>query len=606
MYAIESLALRVSIVLCMVAAVVTILYFTPLPEKAAKSCDRPCQENDWPMICRYKFTIQTFLKDSSCDNCFQNTTECDPKCLTVEGKPRGFLAINQQLPGPPIQVCRNDVIIVEITNKLPSQSIAIHFRGQKQEDSPYMDGTPMVTQCPINSYTTFQYKFRAVTAGTHFYSAYSPSLVADGVFGGLIVREDNRFDLNHKLYDVDDENHLILISEWSKSFATDLMDAPDVPDKILINGKYSESQTPVFHILKGKRYRFRMAYTGGVTGCPVSMNVENHLLKVITLDGHSINPYEVDTIVLNKGERVDFVLKAKHELSDYRIHVKSHCFDDLKGNAIIRYDGYAEKGDIRKDVLDTNIKREFNTGFCQSTIGKVCIGDLHSQRKMPNSLSQMDVEKQILISYNYVLFAKNSEDPSVYNKKKLYTANNITFLYPPSPLLTQYRDIPDTIVCNSEEKPSKCDNEEVCECVHIENVPLGATTELILIDQGGDTSEHVFHLHGYHFYVVAVKKFDEPMTVEKVKKLDDLGILFKRNLNNPPLKDTVRIPRYGSAVIRFLANNPGYWMLRDENAGLWTKGMDVLLKVGQTRNFPSPPSSFPTCGSWVGPEFYLG
>lgn len=47
-------------------------------------------------------------------------------------------------------------------------------------------------------------------------------------------------------------------------------------------------------------------------------------------------------------------------------------------------------------------------------------------------------------------------------------------------------------------------------------------------------------------------------------------------------------------------------MLRDENAGLWTKGMDVLLKVGHTRNFPSPPSSFPTCGSWVGPEFYLG
>lgn len=56
---------------------------------------------------------------------------------------------------------------------------------------------------------------------------------------------------------------------------------------------------------------------------------------------------------------------------------------------------------------------------------------------------------------------------------------------------------------------------------------------------------------------MAVKKFDEPMTIEKVKKLDNLGILFKRNLNNPPLKDTVRIPRYGGAVLRFVANNPG-------------------------------------------------
>lgn len=38
MYAIESLALRVSIVLCMVAAVVTILYFTPLPGNSILMC----------------------------------------------------------------------------------------------------------------------------------------------------------------------------------------------------------------------------------------------------------------------------------------------------------------------------------------------------------------------------------------------------------------------------------------------------------------------------------------------------------------------------------------------------------------------------------------
>ncbi|GJQ69660.1 hypothetical protein Trydic_g18416 [Trypoxylus dichotomus] len=605
MYAIESLVLRVSIVLCMVAAVVTILYFTPLPDKTAKSCDRPCHEYDWPMICRYKFTIETFLKDSYCDSCFQNSTDCDTKCLTTNSKPRGFLAINQQLPGPSIQVCRNDVVMVEITNKLSSQSLAVHFRGQKQEDSPYMDGTPMITQCPINSYTTFQYKFRAVTAGTHFYSAYSSSLAADGVFGGLVVREDNKFDPNHKLYDVDDKNHLILLSEWSKSLATDLMNSPDIPDKILINGKFPV-ELPLFHVLKGKRYRFRVAYTGGITGCPISLNIDNHLLKVISLDGHPVVPYEVDTIILNKGERIDFVLRGKHELADYRVHVKSNCHEHVTGAGIVRYDGYDEKKVQKKDFAEANVKREFNSGFCHSPIGKVCINDVHSKRKMPYSLIQEEVEKQIFLSYNYVLITKDSQDASVDSKRDLYTTNNITFLYPPSPLLTQYNDVPESIICSSEIKPQRCNTKDICECVHVENIPLGASTELVLIDQGGDMLEHIFHLHGYHFYVVSVRKFDEPMTIEKFKTLEDQGTLFKRNLNNPPLKDTIRIPKYGVAVLRFVANNPGYWILRDENAGLWTRGMDVVLKIGETRNFPSPPSSFPTCGSWVGPEFYLG
>lgn len=305
--------------------------------------------------------------------------------------------------------------MVEITNKIPSQSLAVHFRGQKQDESPYMDGTPMVTQCPINSYTTFQYKFRAMTAGTHFYSAYSSSVAADGVFGGLIIREDNRFDSNNKLYDIDDKNHVILLSEWSKALATDLMDESDTPDKILVNGKKSESYPTVFHILKGKRYRFRMAYTSGVSGCPLSLNIDNHLLKVITLDGHSIVPYEVDTIVVNKGERVDFILKAKAILSDYRIHVKSNCYDDVVGNAIIRYDGYAEKGLIKREFAESNIKREFNSGYCQSTIGKVCIGDLHSQKKLPRSLSGEEVEKQIFLSYNYVFLKRESQGISKYN-----------------------------------------------------------------------------------------------------------------------------------------------------------------------------------------------
>lgn len=290
--------------------------------------------------------------------------------------------------------------MIEVTNKIPSQSLSIHFKGQHQEESPYMDGTPMITQCPINSYTTFQYKFRAVTRGTHMYQAYSSAIAADGVFGALIVREDNRFDPNNRFYDIDDKNHLILISEWSKYIATDVMDEPDIPDRILINGKYSEIEPHVFNVSKGRRYRFRVVYGGGVSGCPIALNVENHILNVITLDGFTITPHLVETIVINKGERIDFVLKAKYVMSDYLLRVKSTCNDDVFGGGIIRYTG-KERGFPKQDFIDANIKREFNSGFCQNTFGKVCIEDIQSPRTISPLLKEYEVEHQIFLSYNY-------------------------------------------------------------------------------------------------------------------------------------------------------------------------------------------------------------
>lgn len=73
----------------------------------------------------------------------------------------------------------------------------------------------------------------------------------------------------------------------------------------------------------------------------------------------------------------------------------------------------------------------------------------------------------------------------------------------------------------------------------------------------GDKEEHVFHLHGYQFYVVGVNIFDRPVTIEDVRTLDYHNTLFKRNLASPALKDTIRVPRFGAVAVRFIANNPG-------------------------------------------------
>jgi hypothetical protein len=50
-----------------------------------------------------------------------------------------------------------------------------------------------------------------------------------------------------------------------------------------------------------------------------------------------------------------------------------------------------------------------------------------------------------------------------------------------------------------------------------------------------------------------------------MRELDGKGLL-KRNLKNPPLKDTVHLPANGYTIIRFFANNPGVWPLHCHNA----------------------------------------
>lgn len=38
-------------------------------------------------------------------------------------------------------------------------------------------------------------------------------------------------------------------------------------------------------------------------------------------------------------------------------------------------------------------------------------------------------------------------------------------------------------------------------------------------------------------------------------------------------------------------------MLRDENAADWTRGLDVILQVGETSDIMPAPEDFPKCGS---------
>ncbi|CAK9831518.1 LCC4 [Anthophora retusa] len=635
--------LRFLVVVFMIAAAATFLHVNNYrPKQIFLSCDRPCHHLDWPMICRVKLTLEVFQSLSkSCGDCPQNETACLSKhCVSADGHRRGILTANRQLPGPTIQVCENDILVVDVINRLPGKAAAIHWRGQSQIESPYMDGVPLITQCPIPSYTTFQYKFRASAAGTHLWHSHAGADIANGIFGALIVKQADIRDPHRPLYDIDDPNHVVLISQWQHLPVITFTEGDVEPATLLVNGKGRQPNGPNvpytrFTVIPGRRHRFRVANAGGAGTCPITISIDAHPLLLIALDGHPVEPRQVTSITLAKGERADFILKANKAIASYwmNLYTSKECgTNPINGAAILNYKGNSMKEPlpvtetIDQLEVEESLRRLAMTTNPAEKCGNpenLCVTELQALRKIPTVLGAAKTDVTIRLPINYKIQANDIVGNSGV-EMKIPNVNNVTFTYPPSPLLTQGSDVTEETLCSftSDDDDARNENNETislssrrcpradglasdtCECIHVRYIPLGATVEIILLDQGG-FDDLVYHLHGYSFYVVGARKFGRSVPLQELKDLDEKGQLFSRNLDCTVAKDTVVVPKFGAVALRFKADNPGYWMLRDEHAAEWTRGLDIVLQVGETSDMVPAPQDFPKCGSFVGPDYFL-
>ncbi len=128
-------------------------------------------------------------------------------------------------------------------------------------------------------------------------------------------------------------------------------------------------------------------------------------------------------------------------------------------------------------------------------------------------------------------------------------------------------------------------------------IALNDTVEIVLIDEGFpyDVS-HPFHMHGNDFYVVAMERHvKDPGNIgakgaegnsilrQTVMDMDKQG-LIQRNLVDPPRKDTVSVPDGGFTIVRFLADNPGFWLMHCHMSWHNELGMGFVLKVSENVN----------------------
>nr|XP_039255962.1 laccase-2-like [Styela clava] len=597
-------------------------------------CNRECEFPSSPRLCEYNFTVEWYYTMSkACYNCPFTASDCTrPHCVTADGVSRPIAVVNRMFPGPPIRVCYQDTVRVFVDNQLvDDEGITIHWHGIYVKDTPWMDGVPMLTQCPIPAKTSFAYEFVANPPGTHFWHAHAGFQRSDGVAGSLIIDRPMQKDPHKDLYEIDSDEHIVFLTDWlhkttlEKFLEANHYEGLYLGDNMLINGKgvfqefkneadNSTHFTPmhVFKVEKDNRYRFRII--SNAIFCSHELTIDGHKMNVIASDGAEIEPYVVSSLVIHGGERFDFVMDASQEISNYWMRIQSFgacTLASLNTKAILRYQG-ASMEDPQTSAESPEDKIQLNNPFIfeenEKNIQLSSLKPVYSDVYFDSDRYSAQPDHTYFIGFDI-----NMRNHPTYNDPDLYPfpqatplffpqLNNISFSVPSYPMLTRPKNIDESKFCNPESDEwgqvnSDFCKDDFCSCTHVIDAHIGEMIELVFYDEGKFPfvdAAHPMHLHGQHFAVVAMRRIGKQISSEEIREIHGNGSI-EYNFN-AIYKDSVIVSDGGYTVVRFLADNPGVWSLHCHLALHLKMGMELVIRVGSSGEWPTPPEDFPTCG----------
>nr|CAH7744298.1 unnamed protein product [Callosobruchus chinensis] len=525
-------------------------------------CVRECKDGEPPKFCYYKFTLELYeTLGAACDVCQPNdmfAPRCS--CILADGFERTLLSINKMLPGPSIQVCAGDRIVVDVTNAMDGYEATLHWHGLRQLNTQYYDGVPMITQCPINGGQTFRYQMIS-TMGTYFYHAHTGLQKFEGLSGSVIGRLPRCKDSLSQYFDHDLPEHVVFVSDWLHMHIEDKFPGLRTriigqdPESLLINGKgrWTDRETgnttttplEIFNVKKGYRYRFRMI-NAMTSSCTMGMRVLGHKLTVISTDGEAVIPKVVDTIYSAAGERYDFVINATEDAQQYWMQFWSDglCYNkSIQQLAILNYEGANSTSLTSTPTFD---QAADNPGFSLNDPTVDCTNESPSgicmtSLKSGYSIDDKDLLKEkpdikLYINFTFTTFRPEELFKPGTNRKyavllaESYSqafVNGFSFAMPPSPLISQYQDAKTNLCPTNGQNPEGCTGN--CSCTNVIKVPLNAVVEVVLIDGVTFDDVHSFHLHGYSFKVLGMgTPADLNITAANttiIKALDEQGLL---------------------------------------------------------------------------------
>ncbi|CAN1744826.1 LAC5 [Linum perenne] len=522
------------------------------------------------------------------------------------------VTVNGMFPGPTLEVNNGDTLVVNVVNRV-KHNLTIHWHGVRQMRTGWADGPEFVTQCPIKPGSSYTYRFTIEgQEGTLWWHAHSTWLRAT-VYGAIIIypKEGSSYPFPKPRRQTP-----ILLGEWWDANPTDVLreamrsgGAPNISDAYTINGQpgdlynCSSKETTIVPIDVGETNLVRVI--NAALNQPLFFAIGGHPLTVVGADASYVKPFTTSVIMLGPGQTTD-VLISGNQLPG-RYYMAAHAYQSAQnspfGNttttAILEYKAApcAAKGLSGNPVMpmlprfnDTATVTAFSTSF----------------RSLEKVNLPMEIDEDLFVTVGLGL----NDCPPYYDSSRCQgpngtrftsSMNNVSFVLPQTTSLLQayQQSIPEVYTTDFPAQPpvpfdytGNVDRAmwQPITGTKVYRLKFGSRVQVVLQDTNIVTPEnHPIHLHGYDFYIIA----------EGFGNFDPEVDTAKFNLVDPPMRNTVAVPTNGWAVIRFLADNPGVWIMHchlDVHIA-WGLAMAFLVEEGDEamQTLEAPPLDYPIC-----------
>ncbi|XP_065865300.1 L-ascorbate oxidase-like [Euphorbia lathyris] len=500
------------------------------------------------------------------------------------------IGINGEFPGPTIRARAGDTVHIDVTNKLHTEGVVIHWHGIQQKGTPWADGTASISQCAINPGETFTYRFTLDKAGTYFYHGHYGMQRSAGLYGFVIV---DVAEGKSESFPYDDEINLLLSDWWHQSshhqevrLSSNPMRWIGEPQSLLINGRGQYNSTEyskpsltcqlqctraILKVEPNKTYRLRIAST--TTLASLNLAIAGHKMRVVEADGNYVKEFDTDDLYIYSGESYSVLLTTNHKPRNYAISITQVARDSKTSPAItiLNYKGVH----VDEHFLSPSSAPKWN--------------DYARAKMFSNKIVARDRTPRPPSKYHRRIILLNTQN--TMNGFTKWAINNVSLVLPATPYLgaIKYgvRDAfdqtspPENFPYNYDVmKPPLNPNTTVGNGVY----ELGYMTVVDVILQNAnminkDTSEvHPWHLHGHDFWVLG---YGEGKFTEKDEA--------KFNRKNPPLRNTIVVFPHGWTALRFVADNPGVWAFHCHIEPHLHLGMGVIFAeaVHRVHHIPS-------------------
>lgn len=414
-----------------------------------------------------------------------------------------------------------------------------------------------------------------------------------------------------------DTDRVVMVQDWYHDLSDGLLrktlspgsESSPAPNGALVNGANkldcslhqsrrcdaTAATLPTFGLAPNKQHRLRVINVGGFAWFEVS--VDKHLdLPVTEVDGVTVEPVSDSSVLIGPGQRYSVILSTNQtdpsNLYWFRARMVNHCFAEnilpdkgvATAQAIVRYDTAGTVSSFEgQAVLPTTendsgkfavICKDKATGTYKPVPARPAPEYAHHSwyLRVNLEIGAWRLERGFL---NQSTFRPQLRSPTLHRVVDGLNAGNASFH-----------------VDGVNDRAFEKENELVVSSDGVEVVDV--------ILQNFDEGNHPFHLHGQQMFILAQGHGYFPGYEKLGLEPEGKGLLDSSNnsiVANPLRRDVTAVEAFGWTLIRFVADNPGIWLLHCHMIWHGEAGMAMQFasRLDIMRNWTIPGQSAQLC-----------